>query len=373
MFWEKLKVAVVAGGLLFAPFVADSSGPPPTTQPVESLRILVALTQFRGDPAPSLSREVVASVVSDQLGSYTRENSYGRIGVEATVTEWVSLPIEHTCDTGRVRQSAVAALDASVDFRGFEHFFVIAPYAGGPSRPACGWSGLASGTITFTTGDGQITITHAAVHTGTVTLPVVAHELGHNLGLGHANFLDCGTRSWALIGCTVLPYADYFSVMGRSTPARDLNAYERESLGWFDPARPLVEVRGSAQVMLTPIEDASPGLKAVKIPRPNGQPLYLEYRQPIGFDQGMDQGGFSDVFDGLLLHVPRMRGHESLLIDPTPPGEPHRSALPSGATYTDPLSGIAVRVHQRTTTGVVVSIVYPPASTCRAPCTLSVW
>lgn len=373
MFLQELKVAVVAGGLLFAPLVADASGPPPTTQPIENLRILVALALFRDDPAPSLSRDVVETMMVSQVEPFTLENSYGRIGVEATVTEWVSLPLAHTCDTGRVRQSAVAALDTSVDFRDVEHFIIIAAYAGGPAQPYCGWSGLASGTITFTTDDGQVTITHAAVHTGAVTLPVVAHELGHNLGLGHANFLDCGTRSWALTGCTVLPYADYFSVMGRSTPARDLNAYERENLGWFDPARPLVEVRGSAQVMLTPIEDANPGLKAVKIPRPNGQPLYLEYRQPIGFDQGMDQGGFSDVFDGLLLHVPRMRGHESLLIDPTPPGEPHRSALPSGATYTDPLSGIAVRVHQRTATGVVVSIVYPPALACRAPCTLSVW
>lgn len=363
--------AAVAGGLIVVPWSAGSSGPPPTTQPVVSLRALVVLANFQGETTPSLTRAGVSAVFDTDVNAFFLENSYGRVGVDATVTEWTALALNPTCDTAAVAYAAAAAVDPVVDFREFQHVLVVAAYAAGGPQPYCGWSGLASGTIALPTEDGLVSVTHAAVHSAAVNLAVIAHELGHNLGLGHASFLNCGARSWAVEGCSVLAYADYYSVMGRSTPARDLNAYQRDLLGWFDATRSLMEIRRSTLVTLTPLEDASPGVKAVKIPRPNGQSLYLEYRQPIGFDQGMDQGGFSDVFQGALLHVPRMRGHESLLIDPTPPGEPQRSVLPVGVTFVDPLSGIAVTVRQRTLTGLIVAIEYPPSAACRVSCEMS--
>ena len=60
---------------------------------------------------------------------------------------------------------------------------------------------------------------------GAVTPQLVADELGHSFGLGHANLTDCRRH-----GCGALEYGDPYDMMGVGTG--DFYAKAKFDLGW---------------------------------------------------------------------------------------------------------------------------------------------
>ncbi|WNB86326.1 hypothetical protein [Cellulomonas sp. ATA003] len=110
--------------------------------------------------------EGVARYWSDQTG--------GRITFGTSVREWARYDEPATCEPDAIWNNAMAA-HGNPPVSATQHVLVYFPY-----RDCRGWDGLA------TVGGGQIWLN------GSATEDVVAHELGHNLGLGHANTLTCG-------------------------------------------------------------------------------------------------------------------------------------------------------------------------------------
>jgi hypothetical protein len=138
-------------------------------------------------------------------------------------------------------------------------------------------------TAGFATGD--------SVWLRVVALPRIGplgHEIGHNLppGLGHANLLQCsGPPPWPLdyAGCTTQEYLDPFDAMGWSELRGHMSAFNRERVGFFSPGN-VREVAESGTYWLEPIERPGAGVRALKIRRGPFEWIYLEYRQPIGYD-----------------------------------------------------------------------------------------
>lgn len=362
MFFRTLW-AVAVGGLLFFPVSGSRARIVPDVlaghRPafLQEHPTLAVLATFRGASAPSLPVERVEHIVFDELAAFYRENAYGRFRLTGEVRGWIELPFGQTCDTRLVRRAVIARLDPTIDFRDYDHVFVFAAYRDPSPWPGCGWDGLADqGPHLAATADGELRLGFAFIHTSSVNLTVVGHEFGHLVGLGHANLLDCGREALRLIGCRSREYSDYYSVMSRTTPARHLNAYHKDFLGFFTTGRQLVEVHASRRIVLTPIESDEPGVKAIKIPRGSHPPLYVEYRQPIGFDQGMDLRGYNDVFEGALLHTANERLVNSLLIDPTPPAVSYHSALKEGQAFTDPLTGSTVKVQASSPESLIIDV-----------------
>src|SRR5262249_28291569 len=123
---------------------------------------------------------------------------------------------------------------------------------------------------------------------------VIMHELGHNLGLNHANsrtFADSVGNPITLgpLGAagTSQEYGDDFDAMSAGNPGH-YDAPHKAMLNWMDSSNFQV-VQSSGTWTLEPIETSPAGLKALKVQRGTGNDawLWIEYRQPIlNYDVG---------------------------------------------------------------------------------------
>jgi hypothetical protein len=162
---------------------------------------------------------------ANSLRAYYLEQTYGQLAFQADVLAPVKLaenaPTSGDC-TDSIFDWADEAISlqpgGSYDPSPYKHIVFAFPAL---SQTICGWSGLASV-------GGQYAWTN-----GSLTVPVLAHELGHNLGLWHAGGLSCtsaGAPAPMGDSCTIdrvhyqLPqYADPFDAMGNAPVLRQMN------------------------------------------------------------------------------------------------------------------------------------------------------
>lgn len=308
-------------------------------------KIAIVMVNFNSpvQNQPTVTHDQVKQLFAEKIQPFYRENSYDKISISFNIFGIYTLPISHTCDYWPIKNAAINAADKDVHFANYNRLVIIGPFN-------CGWSGLGDiGQYATDTPSGQVNLSTAWIPLwSALDLATMAHELGHNFGNHHANFLNCGDVSISESGCTSIEYGDSYDVMGGVYPnlVYDFNAAHKEYLGWFDLAN-VKTITEAGNYELEPIETNTTGLKAIKIPRGNNDFLYVEYRQPIGFDKSVP---IADVYEGALLHVlvPPRTG----LIDPTPGDrDPNSGWAPQysktisvkpGQSFTDPATGTII-------------------------------
>lgn len=131
------------------------------------------------------------------------------------------------------------------------------------------------------------------------------HELGHNLGVHHANGLDCGDQPISN-SCESKEYLDAFDVMGSSgrspllTPL-DMNVPHKIALNWLT-SQNVQTITESGTYQIKPLGKLSTpnDIVGLKIYRPQSRDYYfLEYRQRLGYDTKLPD----IVTRGALLHI----------------------------------------------------------------------
>ena len=146
------------------------------------------------------------------------------------------------------------------------YLVVVAPKAG------CIWSGRAQ-------------LGAAESKSGTLILHdsassfVITHELGHNFGLGHSNFLRCDNAAydgpWGET-CKGVEYGGTIDVMGNVETTSPLNTYHQWRMGYLEDSQ-IKQVWQSEVVNVAPSDFAN-GIKAIFI-RDGKAAYWIEYRR----------------------------------------------------------------------------------------------
>jgi M6 family metalloprotease-like protein len=326
----------------------------------------VILVTFAGT-APPWTTDLVRQRVftdSNSTNAYYREDSYGDVSLvgklrtDGDVFGWYTIPAPVAdsrwgCNVNSIASDAeaAAAADGFVS-AGYQH--VIYAF---PTQRMCSWAGL-----------GEMPGTHSWINGFITNVAVVAHELGHNMGLNHASSLTCtdgGTPVTIGPTCTKQEYGDPFDVMGNSSHRN--NAWHLRQIG-FMPAGNMQTVVSDGTYTLTSTSSRG-GTQLLRVRRPTGSspPYYdLELRSAGG------------VFDNFLSTDPAVQGvtihtnpdpatvTQSLLLDTTPGSSSGFADAPLGVgrTFTDDAVSITVQsISARTATVVVTSGPPPPDTT----------
>lgn len=254
--------------------------------------------------------------------------------------------------------------------------------------------GLATvGTTSVTTPQGPITAGETWIGPGGWTsLHTLVHELGHNAGMSHADWVICQPDVFDApdrLGpnCVPAPYGDPFDVMGQpSGSASHPDAYHTALAGWFTAANdPTVTTGGTTSYTIAPIETATSGPMALTIPRGNtGTSWTVEYRQPVGSDAWMTTCGLPtgcNVTAGASIKINGAfpgSSEDTHAVDMTPESQPLGSgywptqdlevdgALLPGHSFTDPEFGIVISVTSASSSGLGVQVTIPALTCTRA-------
>jgi uncharacterized protein (TIGR03437 family) len=344
--------------------------------------ILVNYTDDQSEPVDQSTMNQALTIVNQ----YWQEASYGQYGATADIFGYYRLPLsiqENCADDafGSITTAAIQAAQlAGVDLSTYQSIVVNG------SEPQCqdfddlatigGNPGIVLDRSTPSAIQGQTTaeiITEVAGALG--------HELGHNLGFNHAHSIDCGpsVAYSPTATCTTIEYGDPFDVMGYgenfSPPSRKpthYNAVHKEFLGWLTPA--VISQTGNYSV--APFENPSASIPlALKItPEGATDTYYIEYRQPLGFDDSFSQTQnvvipSTQVYTGALFHIPLLNDSASDLLN-MHPGKPPACpgcAIPTpslavGETYIDYAQRFSVTTVSANATALTLLILVPPSN-----------
>jgi hypothetical protein len=316
--------------------------------------ILVAFSNQPGvsSTTPSQAQAVVFGAGAS-VTNFFYEASYQQTSLTGNVFGPYTISIGSTgCDYYGIAMAAEqAATAAGVSLSSFTRRVYAFPSNG------CGWWGL--GTVG---GYPSMAWINGSFQNG-----VVAHEMGHNLGLYHSHSLECGA---ATIGasCSSVDYGDILDVMGSAMPPKHFNAAQKERLGWLGSGAspPITTVQSSGVYTIDPYESMGAAPKALKVLSSAGDWYYVEYRQPIGFDASTVTGNLN-VRNGVVVHMmDGTAGNGIYLLDMTPATSSWADpALGVDQSFVDVAGGITISPQWTDGTNAGVNITVGPSACVR--------
>jgi hypothetical protein len=287
---------------------------------------------------------------SDSTAAFYSEESHGAITLSGDVYGWYTIDAATAgCDVDLwASQARAAASAAGVDLSAYDHVqFVF------PQQASCNWAGLGElpGSQTWLNGD--------------ISVRVAAHELGHNMGLHHANSYSCTANGApATMGptCSSSEYGDPFDVMG--SYAHHNNAWHLQQLGVVGGANVQTATASGTYTLSSSISGT--GTELLRVPAGPNYFYDLEIRASGGVFDSFSST--APVVNGVSIHYDRPTSWitQSQLLDATPGTSTFGdSPLPSGSTFSD--GSVSITASSVSAGSATVDVVLGPAADVTAP------
>jgi hypothetical protein len=344
----------VVDSTVVAPPVAEAA---PRPAPITN-EVTVAMVAPLGS-APAGDGTTLAQVVSavDRAAAFWSEQSDGAINL----------------GTGPTHGWAPATVDCSRPDVLWDEVAARVNFVPGPGKHLLLYVSRTSDCAYAMAEVGSAPTSGGRLYVRDTTTSVVAHEFGHNFGLGHSSGQQCdaGVESGS---CRTVAYRDYYDVMGVSwSQTGTLNAPQAALLGVLPQhQQQALTVRdGATTATLAPVSGRG-GTRAVRLTDAEGVDYWLEYRTATGRDGWLASANRFGLDSGVLLRRAGDLPDTSVLLDGTPTAatgwdRDHRAALPVGVPV--PVSGadFTVVVQSVSTEGAVVTVTPTPPAAGAAP------
>ncbi|GEM_PF-5349367 len=338
------------------------------------------------------------SFVFDEVNNFIKENSFQQTWLTGNVSGWHRLNdtyidqfnvTHYLCDSSGRRvygdwRDVLDIADPVIDYTQYDTIITVGP---------CGdWPPAASvGPIFINTGDGVVyarrvelpILERVASHNLSAFVPrtIIAHEMGHGFGVGHADAYRSCNPPFQIAGdtnCLPYNYGDPFDTMGGSFYSLNASPHysteHKYEMGWINPIFINSSNLSSLNLFINPVETSRNNVIYIhpyefkhSSSRDNNTFYSIEYRMPIGFDQIMDLS-WPAIEQGVY-----MRYHEPGQFNPGDPNalifasqrlvdlhpqtiELNDSYLRAGENYTDFANNMTIEVINTSLTGAVVSI-----------------
>ena len=304
--------------------------PQPSPYTVGNKRVLYIRVDFSDDPGEPLT-VADAQAVLVQLDRYYRAASFNQTSITGTVTPTVLRMPRTKASYGSMNATSQLLNDAraAAATAGFPQSNFDLEVVAFRRISAWSWAGL-----------GFVGARGTWIN-GSYGLGVIAHELGHNFGLRHANFWQAPNET--IIGAgSSQEYGNPFDTMGggdidNATGLKGhFNAWYKWDLDWFSNAQIQVVAQpaqsGSFQVY--DLEQPSlGGLHGLRVPISGARDYWVEFRPT--------EGGMLTRSAVIFWGYPS--SDESNLLDMNP-GTPTATDAPLqvGRTFSDPGAGIHI-------------------------------
>jgi hypothetical protein len=296
-------------------------------------RVYVVLVSPNGVSTTSSQRPKTANVAASvaHADDYWSEQSDATVGFEVagTVPWYMS---SYSCKTisgsTSLWNQAAAKAASSIGYKAAKNNHLVLVF---PSNTDCngtlglatiGWSANEGGLV-WVIGDGTGL---GDPDFGDMEKGTLAHELGHNLSLGHASWLECSSSQPnpgfnGLNGCTRHDYGDMVDVMGYADPGLDggaLSSAQAIRANLWPSSAWTTAPQGTNSYVLTDVA-LNTGLRSVVVQDTNGVNYFIEYR--AFQDEDAQYAGYGCYSDACVAGAAGVRvlRLENTDFDPTDP------------------------------------------------------